>query len=99
MSKLFQPLIVRTTLLPDEYLLSLITRLTYLNFYNNLHFLEKLILDPSHSHCSDLSKEHLEFPLKTEVYNILSSLTLIDPLKIYRSTYHRFALIFILPSE
>lgn len=84
-----RPLLARTALKPDEFLLSLVDRLSYLNDYSPPAMLERLIRE-------DLRRpgrisDGLEFPVRTETYNKLAALTIIDPLTLYKSTSHRFA--------
>jgi len=93
-----QPLLVRLTMLPEESLFSFLVRLSQSNSYTSPKVMWDLILgklDPRKHH--QYVKDRLDFPLKTETYNRIATLAMADSLMLYKSTYHRFALILAPP--
>ena len=71
-----QPLINRTQILQDESLLSLLIRLTTLNFYELPVVLRGIVLEDPNT--LSYFRDDLEFPLKSTTYEKLTSLTQLD---------------------
>lgn len=71
-----QPLINRTQILQDELLLSLLIRLTTLNFYELPVVLRGIVLEDPNT--LSYFRDDLEFPLKSTTYEKLTSLTQLD---------------------
>jgi hypothetical protein len=68
-----QPLISRTSILQDESLLSLLVRLTTLNFYELPGFLRRIVLE--HPNTLSYFKDDLEFPLKSTTVQFMFNQT------------------------
>ena len=92
-----QPLIRRTTTLPDESLLSLLVRLTELNSYEALSLLKGYIFERPGG--LQPLRDNLELPLKPSTYECLVSLTQLDEMSLYRCTHHRFVPILTPPPQ
>lgn len=90
-----QPLINRTQILQDESLLSLLIRLTTLNFYELPVVLRGIVLEDPNT--LSYFRDDLEFPLKSTTYEKLTSLTQLDIDSLYKTTLHRFAAILTPP--
>jgi TniQ protein len=90
-----QSLISRTSILQDESLMSLLIRLTTLNFYELPVFLRRIVSE--HPNTLSYFKDDIEFPLKSITYEKLTSLTQLDANSLYKTTLHRFAAILTPP--
>jgi hypothetical protein len=90
-----QSLISRTSILQDESLMSLLIRLTTLNFYELPVFLRRIVSE--HPNTLSYFKDDIEFPLKSTTYEKLTSLTQLDANSLYKTTLHRFAAILTPP--
>ncbi len=97
MSTSSQALLKRKPLLPDESLVSLLTRLTQLNFYPSPNLIIELILDEINE--PKLHNDRLDFPVRPETYIKLSSLTLLDSIALYNATAHHFAQVLTSPPD
>ncbi len=93
-----QPLLVRLPMLPRESLFSFLVRLSQSNSYISPNTLRDLILGTL-----DTRKHHqyvndrLDYPLKTETYSRIATLTMVDPFTLYKRTQHRFVLVLTSP--
>src|SRR6266566_2995502 len=90
-----QPLISRTSIFQDESLLSLLIRLTTLNFYELPGVLRGIVLEDPNT--LSYFRDDLEFPLKSTTYEKLTSLTQLDVVSLYKTSLHRFAAILTPP--
>jgi hypothetical protein len=88
------PLLRRTQLLPGESLVSLLERLTLLNYYPT-----RLTLDHICRHRLKIpaDKDDLTRPKWAETFQQLSDLTKISPEALYAASLHRFAPCLTLP--
>lgn len=88
-------LLRRRSLQPQELLLSLIIRLTWLNCYETPREIERLVFEgPGFSRGTH---DNLALPMALKTYERLFTLTCIEPITLYNSTYHRFASAFAFP--
>lgn len=97
MSTSSKALLKRVPLLPDESLVSLLTRLTHLNFYPSPSLLIGHIVDEINE--PKLHNDRLDFPVRPETYEKLSSLTLLDSIALYKATPHHFAQVLASPPD
>ncbi len=98
MQATLQPLLARLSILPEESLFSFLVRSSQANSYVSPSILWDLVLgklDPRKHH--KYVKDRLDLPFKAETYSRIAALTMIDPFTLYRSTYHRFALVITSP--
>lgn len=86
-------LLIRSPLLPNESLPSLLFRLAELNQYDSIVWLEQMVQDRSGL------ADNLSRPREPQTYAILSMLTGISADELYTATVHPFATILSLPNN
>jgi hypothetical protein len=90
------PLLRRTPLLPGESLVSLLERLTQLNYYPSPLILSRICRQRMKP---PANKDNLTRPKWAETFLQLAGLTQISPEELYAASLHRFALCLTLPQQ